>query len=134
MTELESSDRPLTIVYDGDCPFCNNYVRFMALREKVGDIELIDARSDEPVVRDLWKSGYDLNEGMAAIHGGIVYYGSDAMSLISTIEGNGGLFKRVMSRMFRNPARARALYPFLKTGRRVTLRLMGKEDLAPTFN
>jgi hypothetical protein len=41
-----------------------------------------------PPVRRLVELGYDLNEGMAAIYGGKVYYGKDAVVLISSLTGD----------------------------------------------
>ena len=31
------------LIYDGNCPFCSNYVRFTRLRENIGSVDLIDA-------------------------------------------------------------------------------------------
>jgi predicted DCC family thiol-disulfide oxidoreductase YuxK len=39
------TDTKMVLVYDGECPFCRNYVRLMSLRKAVGDIELVDART-----------------------------------------------------------------------------------------
>ena len=38
----------MEIFYDGQCPFCRRYVRLLELRSEIGDIALIDARSDDP--------------------------------------------------------------------------------------
>ncbi|KAA9011069.1 DUF393 domain-containing protein [Sphingobium limneticum] len=40
------------IIYDGECIFCQNYVRFFRLREAIGAVELLDARSggNRPIV------------------------------------------------------------------------------------
>ena len=35
----------LHIVYDGDCPFCRNYVGLLKLRERL-DVHLVDARRE----------------------------------------------------------------------------------------
>ena len=40
------------LIYDGACIFCDAYVRLLALREAVGPVELIDARSGDPRLRD----------------------------------------------------------------------------------
>ena len=60
----------------------------MSLRKAVGDIELVDARTQAPAVRRLVELGYDLNEGMAAIYGGKVYYGKDAVVNINDVRGH----------------------------------------------
>lgn len=129
-----SAQGGMVVVYDGECPFCSNYVRLMALRRLTGSVELVDARSGDPRVADLWAKGYDLNEGMAAIYGGTVYYGSDALALISGIVGDGGIARRALSLLLRDPGRARLLYPAMKTGRRLALRALGRKDLTPSFD
>ena len=62
MAERETS----LIIYDGQCVFCSNYVRFMRLRDTVGHVELIDARTQDPRIGEYWSQGYDLNEGMSS--------------------------------------------------------------------
>jgi len=80
----------MVIVYDGECPFCRNYVRLMELRKAVGNVDLVNARTPHPAVSKLVELGYDLNEGMAAIYGGKVYYGSDAVVLLSPMTNGRG--------------------------------------------
>ena len=53
----------------------------MALRKAIGNVELIDARSADPVVLGLELAGYILDDGMAALYGGEIYYGADAVIL-----------------------------------------------------
>src|SRR5262245_37223063 len=81
----------LVVIYDGQCPFCSSYVRLLALRKAVGSVELVDARSGDPRVLDVNMRGFDLNEGMIAIFGGKIYYGADAVVLLSTLSGDYGL-------------------------------------------
>jgi predicted DCC family thiol-disulfide oxidoreductase YuxK len=120
----------MTIVYDGLCPFCTSYVQLMALRQRVGTVDLVDARSDHPSVSHLKRSGYDLNEGMAAIFGGKVFYGSDALALISRITDSRGPVGGLISWLLRDPARARTLYPAMKRGRKLALKLLGRPQIA----
>lgn len=125
-----SKHASLVIVYDGKCPFCTNYVRLMTLRKMVGAVDLVDARSDALVVRELASRGYDLNEGMAALYGDKVYYGADAVSLISVLSGERSWLAKVLARVLRDPRRAKILYPIMKLGRRVTLRFLGIPNIA----
>jgi predicted DCC family thiol-disulfide oxidoreductase YuxK len=120
------TDNKMVVVYDGECPFCRNYVRLMSLSKAVGDVELVDARTQAPAVRRLVELGYDLNEGMAAIYGGKVYYGKDAVVLISSLTGDRDWMDRVLAISLRNPTRATFLYPLMKLGRRVALRMLGR--------
>jgi predicted DCC family thiol-disulfide oxidoreductase YuxK len=128
MATLDSSSK-MVIVYDGQCPFCTSYVRLMALKAAVGEVDLIDARIPGAVVRSLGERGYDLNEGMAAIYGGKIYHGSDAVVLISSMTGVRGGMGRVIATLLRSPARAKVLYPLLKTGRRLVLAALGRPKI-----
>ena len=125
------TDKKMVVVYDGECPFCRNYVRLMALRNAVGDIDLIDARTSDPAVRQLIELGYDLNEGMAALYGGTIYYGSDVVVLLSSLSNERGWLGRSLAALLRHPARARFFYPYLKIGRRIVLKILGKPLIQP---
>ena len=125
---LDSTSK-MVIVYDGQCPFCTNYVRLMALKAAVGEVDLIDARIPGAVVRSLSERGFDLNEGMAAIFGGEVYHGSDAVVLISSMSEVRGGMGRIIAALLRSPARAKVLYPLLKAGRRLVLAALGRPKI-----
>jgi hypothetical protein len=64
------SDEAALIVYDGECILCQSYARLLRLRETVGKVELLDARSSDPRVSSYWRQGYDLNEGMLFVYRG----------------------------------------------------------------
>lgn len=117
------------IIYDGECPFCSAYVKFMRLRETVGPVQLIDARDGGATVDAASKAGFDLNEGMIFRYGGRYYYGADAIQMLSMMSGNSGWLNRINAALFRSPARADMLYPILRAGRTVTLRLLGRSKL-----
>ncbi len=119
----------IVVIYDGDCPFCRSYVYLAALRKVVGSLELVDARSGDPRVRDIQNRGFDLNEGMIAIVGNKIYHGADAVDLLSALSENRGPVAGLLSRVFGDPRRARKLYPYLKMGRRLALRLLGRSQI-----
>ncbi|KQV79140.1 hypothetical protein ASD15_21015 [Massilia sp. Root351] len=119
----------LVIVYDGECPFCSNYVQVLALREAAGPVRLVDARSDAALAARLRRGGYDLNEGMVALYGGGVYYGADCVHLLALLSTSPGVFNRVNSAVFRSRTLSRLLYPVLRCGRNLTLKLLGRRKL-----
>ncbi|MGO7741138.1 DCC1-like thiol-disulfide oxidoreductase family protein, partial [Rhizobium johnstonii] len=51
------------IVYDGDCPFCSKFVKFQRLRSAIGEVILIDARSDPGLVVAFQSRGMSLDDG-----------------------------------------------------------------------
>ena len=117
---------PHLVVYDGDCIFCQNYVSFLRLRENVGPVELLDARSGDPRVERLWHEGYDLNEGMIFVHDGTVHYGPEAMRMLSELSGDPSLAGRARDQILSRGRIVNFAYPLLKLGRRLTLLARGK--------
>lgn len=114
------------VVYDRHCIFCQSYVRFMQLRETVGSLELLDARSGDPRVAEFQRQGYDLNEGMLFVLGDRVYHGDEAVNLLAILSSSSSLFAILNRAILSNRTAARLIYPALKLGRRVTLRLRGR--------
>ena len=123
-----SADKSL-IIYDGECVFCQNYVRFLRLKKAVGDVELLDARSGDPRIAAYWKEGYDLNEGMLFVHRGNIFYGAEAVHVLATLTGSQDWLNRLNGRLFSSRGTARLLYPALKAGRRLTLLLRGRSEI-----
>ncbi len=107
----------LHIVYDGDCPFCSSYIKLLRLREQF-DVRLVDARREPEFAAQY---GLDLNEGMVVDMDGDVHHGARAVALLS----------RLSSRIspLRSDKVAQAVYPFLRLGRNVALKLLGRSQI-----
>lgn len=119
----------LKIVYDGDCPFCARYVRFIRLKDTLGAVDLVDARSDDPAVEQVRATGVDLNDGMALIDGNRIFFGDECIHRLALMSTPSGMFNRINASVFRSPTLSKLLYPVLKTGRAITLRLMGRTPI-----
>lgn len=124
---------PTTVIYDGDCPFCSRYVALVRLRKAVGDVVLLDARAGGARVDEIRRRGYDLDQGMVLVHGGAIHYGADCMNRLALMSTRSGLFNRVQASVFRHPRLARVLYPFLRAGRNLALRLLGRGRIAQSY-
>lgn len=120
----------IEVIYDGDCPFCTSYVRMVRLRKEAGPVALIDARSVHPRVGEMRAKGYDLDVGMIVLHAGNVFHGDAAIQHLSVLTAPGGLLNNAMRRFFQSPRRARIFYPLLVMGRRLALRLLGRQTIA----
>ncbi len=118
------------IVYDGQCPFCSTYVSMLRLRDSVGAVQLIDARSADPVVSELQDKGYDLDEGMVLLYGGRIYYGADCVNRLALLTTQSGFFNRISASVFRNESLSRQISPVLKFGRSVALRLLRRKRIS----
>ena len=121
---------PALIIYDGECVFCNNYVRFVRLRETIGKVDLLDARSDDPRVRRYWREGFDLNEGMLFVYEGKTYHGSEAVYILGGLSSGNSVLNRLNRAIFSSRVASQVLYPFLKIGRRLTLVARGRSMLS----
>lgn len=119
----------LEIFYDGDCPVCAAWMRMARLREVAGDVELIDARMGDPRVIALMRDGFDLDQGMVVRWQRRIYYGAEAMTLLSMLSEARGPLMRLQRGLFERPALARLIYPFLVRGRLLLLRLLGRRKI-----
>ena len=121
------------VVYDGECPFCSRYVKMLRLRAAVGSVELVNARSDHPVVAFLLERQIDLNDGMAFVQNGQVSHGDECIHKIALLTTPSGIVNRLNAWIFRSVTASRLLYPVLRFGRNVTLKLLGRRKLdSPT--
>lgn len=120
----------LEIIYDGQCPVCASYVAMVRLREAVGAVRLIDARSGAPEVAEMLALGHDPDAGMIVRQGGEVFHGDAAMHRLAVLAAPRGAFNGLVRLLFADPRRARRLYPWLVRGRGLILRLLGRQRIA----
>lgn len=121
-----SEAAPLTLLYDGDCPVCKNFVRHMRLKQDIGDLRLLDARQPSDERSRVEVMGLDLNKGFVLFVGEEVYYADRAMQTLALMSSRSGLFNRLTYHIFRHVGLSRVLYPMLATGRLILLRLLGR--------
>ena len=63
-------------IYDGDCPFCNHFAQLLELKSSLNTFEILDGRKDLALLSQLYKQGYDLNNGAILINKGKIIHGS----------------------------------------------------------
>ena len=128
-TSAAAAER-MAIVYDGACPFCSRYVRLLRLREALGPVALVDARQGGPLVDEVERRGLRLDEGMVLVLGEHMHHGADCIHRLALLSTESDRFNRLNGWIFRSPAASRLLYPVLRLGRGVALRLLGRGKLA----
>ncbi|MBC8048523.1 MAG: DUF393 domain-containing protein [Chitinophagales bacterium] len=124
----------IDIVYDGECPFCTRYAKLVRLRETVGPVRIIDARSDDPLVAEVKAAGLDLDEGMAVKFNGRIYHGDECVHLLSLLTTPSGLVNRFMKTVFSSRRMSRIFYPWMVAGRNLSLRAMGNKKIGASID
>jgi predicted DCC family thiol-disulfide oxidoreductase YuxK len=117
--------KELLLVYDKQCPACDHYVRLVRIRESVGELKLIDAREGSPIVEEITAAGFDVDQGMVLKLDEQLYYGADAIHALALLGTRSGFFNRLNYWMFRSERLAKILYPVLRAGRNLLLKILG---------
>lgn len=113
------------LVYDGQCPVCTFYCRYVRIRETVGTLHLVDAREPSALLDEVTALGLNIDQGMVLKFKDTIFYGSDAVHILSLLGTTSGLFNRINFHVFRTRLGARIVYPIGKAFRNVILKLMG---------
>ena len=133
MTSRFNENNPISeifIVYDGECPFCQRYTKYLKLKESVEQVHMINAReSEHKLVKDIVSAGFNLDEGMAVKIGDFIYHGDDCVHVLALLSSRQGVFNKINAAIFQKPYLAKILYPVLKSGRNFTLKILGKSPL-----
>ena len=128
-TSASSLSDEVAIVYDGECPFCQQYTQLLRLRASAGNVRLIDARGDDPLVSAVIQRGYDLDQGMLVIIAERFYHGAAAMQVLAMLSTRSGWFNRFNYIVFRSQRVSGFLYPILRSGRNLVLRILGRKPI-----
>lgn len=113
------------LVYDGECPVCKTYCRYARLRAAVGQLHLVDARQPSALMDEITAAGLDIDQGMVVKFEGVMYYGPDAIRMLTLLSTSSGLFNRINYWFFGTPMRAGVFYPVGKAFRNIILKLLG---------
>ena len=117
------------LVYDKECPACDNYCRIIRIRDDVGDLKIINARDDSDILREITAQGLDIDQGMVLKLGGQIYYGADAIHALALISSRSGVFNRINYWLFKSRTFAGIFYPVLRFFRNLLLKLLGKTKI-----
>ena len=112
----------VTIVYDGACPFCSDYVAYQDLKARAETVELVDARKDPQALARYAIDAADLEDGMVVIVDGVAHRGAEAVHALSIrSKAPRNWWVSAVAFASRSALVSRLLYPFLKVGRRIAL-------------
>jgi hypothetical protein len=65
--------------------------------------------------------------------GGVYYHGSACMHMLALLSTRATLFNRINALIFCSQERARRLYPILRAGRNVTLKILGRSRISKNY-
>lgn len=126
---MQSAPPVIQLIYDKDCPACNAYCQLVRIRQSVGELQLINAREDSAVMRELTAQGLDIDQGMVLKMADNCYYGSDAIYMLSLLSSRSGVFNRLNYHLFKARRVAKWLYPLLRACRNLLLKLLRKRKI-----
>ncbi|MBX2856877.1 MAG: DUF393 domain-containing protein [Rhodobacteraceae bacterium] len=121
---------PATVYYDGECPFCDRYVRLIHLREAVGAVRLVNLRDHVDSRCALEAEGFDLDDGMVVEIDGKRRGGADAAHALALLSTPSSLFNRFNRLLLSSKTLSRITYPVLRAGRWIILFLLGRKGFA----
>ena len=119
----------LSLVYDKQCPACDYYCQLVRINETVASLTLIDARQNDPIMEKITAQGFDIDQGMVLVIDDTLYYGADAIQALALMSSQSGIFNRLNYQIFKYPIIAKNLYPLLRYGRNILLKLLGKTKI-----
>ena len=112
----------LTFIYDGKCPFCNQFAELLELKSKIKNISILDGRENHELIKDLLIKGYDLDNGAILLKDKDIYHGADAINTIcKLIKDPSSKLLDILSRTFKSRKRTKFIFPFLVRARRLAL-------------
>jgi len=127
---MQSEDSPeIFLVYDPECPVCDAYCRLARIRESVGVLRLVNARNAGGIMDEINAKGLDIDEGMVLKFGNTLYYGADAIHVLSLISSRSGVFNRFTYWTFRSKRLSAILYPLFRFFRNLLLKFLRKSRI-----
>lgn len=120
-SSLESAKNILYLIYDGDCILCSNSAQAIKIKNSVGHLEIINARTSHPLVTEALENGFDLNEGILVKYNNQYFYGADAVHFLALIGSPSDTFNKISSSIFKYKWVSYCFYPFFKLIRNIIL-------------
>src|SRR5690349_17069816 len=101
---MDNLPRIIWFVYDGECPICNIAAREFRIAKAAGELRLLNARENRkhPVMQEITRRGFNLDEGMVITYHDMYYQGKDALHLMALLGSNCGWFNRMNVLLFRS--------------------------------
>lgn len=125
MNQNEIKKEDVWLVYDGECPVCKTYCKYIRIREAVGNLHLVDARQPGELMKEITSLGLDIDQGMVLKFKDAIYYGPDAIHMLTLLSTPSGIFNRINYYVFSTKVGSKIFYPIGKAFRTLLLKLLG---------
>jgi len=122
-------DDPVYLVYDKECPICENYSRMLRIKRMAGELVLVNARVESQLMTEITNAGLDIDQGVVLKMRDNLFYGADAIQALSIISSRSGFFNRINYWIFRSKYISKILYPLLRSMRNLLLKVLGKDKI-----
>ena len=114
-----------SIIYDGECPICKNFIIFTQLKKYNPEIEIINARENQEVVNYFRNLGYKIDDGFILVLKEEIYYGDKCLQKITEIINKKNILRNLYSQIFKHKIIYFFSYPFFKLIRSIILKIIG---------
>ena len=119
-------DKPeLILYYDGDCPICNRYRDYVAIRQAYA-LDLRNAREYQKEIEELGRAGFDINSGMILVSPEGTLQGAEVVVAMRALTRGRGLGDTLFRLLLKAPWLVRFGYPFARGLRHVLLKATGR--------
>lgn len=124
---MEHEKPDIWFVYDGECPICQLGADLFKIKEHIGTLHTVDARSEQehPVMVEVGNARLNLDYGMVIKYQDRLYQGEDALCLMAKIGTDKDFFNSLNATLFRSKMISKLCYPFMRGARNVALKLKG---------
>ena len=111
-----------TFIFDGECPFCNQFAELLEIKSNIDNIKILDGRKNLTLIKSLLDKGYDLDKGAILLNDEDIFHGADAINTIcKQINNPSSSLLFLLSRIFKSSKRTNVLFPLLVRARRFAL-------------
>jgi len=127
-TATERAREGATLIFDGQCPFCQAYVATLEDQKLNSELGLskMDARCAPELVTQLADKNIDINTGIVFIKDERLYQGAEALTLLAKEHAVKDGLNSLPHYLLRHRPLSIILYPVLRTMRSLFLRLSGR--------
>ena len=122
-------EREVLLVYDKECPACDYYCNLVNIRDSFGKLKIVDAREPSQVMDEITAMELDIDQGMVLKLDEQIYYGPDAIHMLSLIGTRSGILNRLNYLFFGSRILAKLFYPVLKFCRNLLLKFLGRTKI-----